>query len=50
MGINYIYDSNKLLIVTRKDIRLYNMENGAVEKVYCDYHNKDEEIVVFKYY
>ncbi len=50
LSINYIYESNKLLIVTKKDIRLYNMSTGAIEKVFCDYHSKDEEIVVFRYY
>lgn len=41
LSINYIYESNKMLIVTKKDIRLYNMSTGAIEKVFCDYHGKD---------
>jgi hypothetical protein len=50
LSINYIYEGNKMLVITKKDIRLYDMKTGAIEKVFCDYHSKDEEIVVFKYY
>lgn len=50
MNIDFIYQSNKLLITTKKDLRIYDMQTGRVEKVYCEFHKKDEEIVIFKYY
>ena len=50
LQLNFVYSTNNMLALTKKDIRYYNMETGSVEKVFCDYHNKDEEIVIFKYY
>lgn len=30
LNINYIYEENKLMVVTKKDIRLYDMQTGAI--------------------
>lgn len=43
------YNSHELIVMTKKDLRVYDLVKGVVKCIYCEFHIEDQEITSFKY-
>ena len=43
------YGSHELIVLTKKDLRIYDLVKGVIKSIYCEFHAEDQEITSFKY-